>query len=169
MSLSYIYCPLTSCQVSAKSNVGKYQNFCGRTHTHVTFSGSSSTATCLKAQISALVLQAVKLSNLQPSNLQTIKPLITLSKPLDHWVHDIQTSIAISSIRWPKPWFLALFVPILIGFLAPWLLSVASGYFPLSEYAISGQSNQPNSIKLLITWFLALWHFLFFHNYAPYV
>ena len=50
------------------------------------------TATCLKAQISTLVLLSFK-----PSNLPTIKPLnLTFNKPLEHWLHDTQAN----STRW---------------------------------------------------------------------
>ena len=69
MSLCYIHCPLTSCQVTEKSYDGNYQ-ISGNGHTDGrTFPGSSSTAASLKAQVSTLA--PYKPSQLQLTSIHT--------------------------------------------------------------------------------------------------
>ena len=69
--------------------------------------------------------------------------------------------------QWPKASFLALLcLNVMImhklrGFPQPWLLSIASGHFPLSEFAISDVPKQPNLIKWPKTCFLALFDTFF--------
>ena len=93
MSVSYIYCPLTSCQVSAKSNVGKYQ-ISGDTHTHGrTFPGSSSA----KAE-NCNVPQGTNL-NFSASSLQTFK-LPNLVNFLDIGSIKISAENFTSSLDW---------------------------------------------------------------------